>query len=778
MHEVVGQPRPIRDAALKVSGRKPYVADLRLPGMLHAALVLSPHAHARVRAIDASAAKAAPGVHAVVTYEDAPRRAYNGAARMVDLPARADELVLTGEPLFVGDAVAAVAAETEEQARAAAKLVRVEYEELPAVLSIDEALAPGAPLVHPDMPGNVVCTMQAGDAEATEAALAAASHVVEGTFTTPPIHQAAIECHVAVADWDPMGDLTLWCPSQNSYATRLIVSQTFGLPESRVRVVAPGIGGAFGGKLEVTIEPIAVLLSRACGRPVRLELNRREDIMATRVRHGSWCRVRLGYGDDGVISAMDFQMRTNTGAYTGSATNVGGALMHKVMMAYRAPYVHVSSTPVYTNTVTAGAMRGYGSPQIYFGFQRLVNRIARERGLDVAEVQRRNMVEPDACLPWGGGALGNPRPLDCLARVRKLVGWDEALAEQEASRARGGDVAVGVGLALGVHGNNCYGVHRDCTTPVLTMTEDGSAILHTGAHEMGQDTTGSQASIVSEVLGLPLERVGVVSGDTDATMWHIGDYSSRGAFVVCAAAKRVAELMAAELRAAAGRMLGVASDEVGLGGGCARVLADPARSLSLAEVCTHVQAHEHRELAVSVTYDAPRSAASYGVHAAVVEVSRSTGKVRVRRYAAVHDVGFVLNPLAIEGQLQGGVHMGLGYALSEGITFDAKGAPKQLKLGRVGLRRATEMPDELVCDFVCADGGEPGGPWGAKALGECPVVPVAPCVVNAICNALDVEIDDLPATPERVLAAVERARAGDVKSGGASSSGVPSGRGE
>lgn len=747
---VIGEPRPIRDAASKVCGRKAYVADMSLPGMLWGKLLLADRPHARVVEVDASAARAMPGVRAVVTWEDCPNVRYNSAKRMIDAQVPMTERVLAREVRHVGDRVAAVAADTEEIAAAAVKAIKVVYEDLPAVLTIDEALAEGAPAVHGET--NVVGVLQEGDADIAEH-LAACPHVVEGSFSTPPIHQGAIEPHCAIADWDAEGKLSIWAPCQNAFAFRVILAEIYGLPMNRIRVVAPAIGGGFGGKLEMTIEPVAALLSREAGRPVKMVLTRAEAIVATRVRHGSQTRVRMGFDDKGTMLALDVDCETNTGAYAGSAFNVAGALMENPFMLYKTPHVHVRVRPVYTNTIPAGAMRGYGGPEVYFATERMVDRAAREIGMDPAEMRAKNVIGPDA-TDDEGNSRGNPRPADCLARALELIGYDRARAEAARRSAADERYAWGVGLSVGSHGNNCYGVHRDSSSPMIKMNEDGSCVLYTGSHEMGNDTLGTQAAIVSEIVGVPVPQVGIVASDTDTVLWHIGDYASRGTFVVCAAVKQAAELMAAEVRREAGSLLGVDAEKVVLADGRAWPEGEPERAATLCEVMTHCQAVSRRELVVHTTYEAPKGVCSYGAHAAVVRVDRQTGEVAVERYAAVHDVGRVLNPLMLAGQLEGGVAMGLGYALAEQVSYKGDGKPKEKSFKQCGMLRSTSMPSELLVDFVCADGGEPEGPWGAKALGECPVVPVAPCIANAVRDAVGIEPDHLPVSPQRVLEAL------------------------
>lgn len=749
---MIGEGKPIEDAAWKVTGRKQYVADMKVPQMAYGKILYSTIPHGSIIRIDTSKAEALPGVLAVADYRNSPMTPYNSAKRFIGQQVISNETIFAQRCRFVGDRVAAVAAESEEIAAKAIRLIEVEYEPLPFVTDIPSAIQEDAYPVHEG--GNVITGMEThcGDAEA---AFAKCDHVIEDTYTTPPIHHAAIEPHAVLADWGPDGKLTVYSANQNCFAFRVILSDIFGLPMNRIRVCAPAIGGAFGGKLEMTIEPVAAVLSKMAGRPVKIVLSRRETMMATRVRHGSLSHVKTGFDDDGRIRAMEFKIYTNTGGYASSALNVAGALMHKVFLAYRIPDMKITSIPVYTNTETAGAMRGYGSPQIYFGMQRQINEMAGILGKDPAEIQRINMVRPDSRNPASGEPIGNPRPLDCLEKALRLSDYEKALVRQRKSKEAGGPLRVGVGIALGVHGNNCFGVHRDNTSPMIKMNEDGTCLLYTGSHDMGTDTVGMQKQIIAEILGITVDRIAAVTADTDSCLWHIGDYSSRGVFVVGEAAVKAAEKMKTLLLEEAGKYFGVEPEEICLRDNRAWVKKDPEKSADLKEIMIYCQSVSNRELCVHETYEAIRGAASYGVHIAEAEVDIRTGKVRIRKYTAVHDVGNILNPMMIEGQLQGAVQMGIGYALSEGMHWDSKGQPGPLTLKKCGVLRADQMPDQLITDFVTGKGGEPGGPFGAKALGECPVVPAAPAVVNAICNALDIELRDLPASPERILHALK-----------------------
>lgn len=746
----IGKRVPIRDAASKVTGRKIYVGDMKLPGMLYAKVLFSPKAHARIKSIDTSRAESLPGVRAVATYKNTPQTRFNSALRFIEHKIPNTERIFDDTVRFVGDRVAAVAADTLEIAQEAVKLIQVEYEELPVMMTVEEAIKEDAYPIHEG--GNIVgqAHVEAGD---VDKAMEECDYVFEDRFTTQPIHHAAVEPHVAIADWSYDDKLTIYSPSQNTFGFRVILSQIFNLPYNRIRMSAPAIGGAFGGKLEMTVEPVAAVLSKMTRRPVKLEYTRRECIFGTRVHHGSIACIKTGFMKDGRIHAVDMKFYNDTGAYATSALNVSGAMSHKVFKAYKIENMRFHVNPVYTNTIVAGAMRGYGSPQAYFGLERQINKIANFLHMDPAWLQEINMVDPDSLDPCFHKPHGNPRPKDCLRRAKELIHYEDICKEQEESRD--GRYRIGVGVALGVHGNNCFGAHRDVTTLMLKMNEDGTCILYSGSHDMGNDNVGMQKQVVSEVLGIPLDKIDTVEADTDACLWHLGDYASRGTYVVGMAAKKAAESMKKELQKEASDLLEIDPEQVELYDDRAWDSTQEGRSVSIAEVMLHCQRDSMRELCCSETHPAPRGPSSYGVHIAKVQVDTETGKTKVLEYSAVQDVGRVINPLALEGQLAGAIHMGLGYGLLENITYDAEGNPQETCFKQYQLLSASDMP-KLYMDFVAEGEGEPGGPYGAKSLGECPVVPCAPAVVNAICNAIGAEIDSLPANPEAVLRALGR----------------------
>ena len=726
----IGESTPIRDAALKVTGRKMYVGDMKLHGMLYGEIVFSKVAHAKIRSIDTSAAEALPGVRAVVCYKNAPDTLYNSAVRFYEHQIPDMERVFDDTVRFVGDRVAAVAADTPAIAKKAAGLIKVEYDPLPVYLDPEEAMKEGAYPIHGDK--NAITTMvhNAGD---LEKGFAEADRIFEDRYTTQPIHHCAIEPHVTLADYDFTGKLTVYTSCQNTFGYRIILSRIFKMPMSKIRVVTPAIGGAFGGKLEMTIEPVAALLSMKAGRPVKLTLSRQACIDSTRTRHASVVYLKTGVKNDGTIVAQDVRIITNTGAYATSALNVLGALSHKVFKVYKIPNMRFTGIPVYTNTPIAGAMRGYGSPQAFFGQQRQFQKIAKALGMSLVDLQMKNLVDPEDSDPMGF-KLGNPRPKDCVRRGVELMKNWKPLDDE------GGKYAIGVGMAVGAHGCGCFGAHRDQAAVMIKMNEDGTLTYFTGTHDMGNGSVTAQTQVISNTLKLPLSSITTMEADTDACPWQLGDYSSHGIFVVASAAKKCAESVVADLIHQASLMLSKPEEDLEICEEGIRVKST-GETAPLSDVIVYSQDKSHHEIICQETYPMPNGPSAYGAHFARVKVEKATGKVIATDYVAVHDVGKVINRMGIEGQLQGGIQMGLGYALCEGLKFDENGRNIYNNFRKYKMFTADQMPSIQV-DFI--EELEPNGPYGAKSIGEAAVVPANPAVMNAVCDALGKEIDSSP----------------------------------
>lgn len=738
---MIGKRLPIRDAALKVTGQLRYVDDLKFPHMLHAKVLFSTVAHGRIKSINTEKAEAMEGVRAVVCYKNAPDALFNSCGEEID--GIKTERIFDNTIRYLGDKVAAVAADTKQLAEKALRLIEVEYEPLPVLLDPEEAMKPDAYPIHPD--GNIFETvrLKAGD---VEQGMAQADHVFEDRYTLPAIHHSAIETHTAIATYESNGKLTVYSPCQDTFSHRLNLTRIFGLPMSKVRVVTPAIGGGFGGKIDMVVEPVAALLAIKTGRPVKLTYSRKEDIISSRTRHQMIVTLKTGVKNNGTIVAQDMKVIVNAGAYAGGTSSIVWAMSSKYFKNHKTPNLRFTGYEVYTNTQIAGAMRGFGSPQEFFAQQRQINSIAAALNIPVIDMQLKNLVEPDGVDQRDGTPYGNARPIDCVKKGMELFGWEKGLAEQNASSGR---YRIGVGMAVAAHGNGVYGVRPDTTGIILKMNEDGSIVLFTGTNEMGNGAVSLQVQLVSEILGISPERVECVQADTDATMWNMGDYSSRGTFVSGHAAVKVAEKIRRMLLEEAGQLLEEPAHTL-----CLRdngVHAPSGKSASLQEVMAYAKRVHQRDIAYADTFASNALAVSYGAHFAKVRVDTETGKIEVLAYTAVHDVGKALNPMSVEGQIEGAVQMGVGYALSEGIEWDEKGKVKNSTFRSYHILNATEMPPIRI---GLVEEIEDSGPYGAKSIGECSVVPSAPAVINAVSNAVGREFNALPVNPENVLEAL------------------------
>lgn len=740
---MIGQDIPIRDAAMKVTGELKYTADLEFSRMLHAKVLFSPVAHAKIKRIDTSQAEALAGVHAVVCYLNAPDTAYNSCGEEID--GDKTERIFDDTVRYVGDKVAAVAADTVKIAEQAVKLIQVEYEELPFYTDPKEALKEDAYPIHGD--SNIIFPVDMGAGD-LDAGFAAADYIYEDTYSTPAIHHSAIETHTSIATYESSGKLTVYTPSQDVFGNRKNLARIFGLPMSKVRVVNPGMGGGFGGKIDIVTEPVTALLAMKTGHPVKLIYNRREDIVSSRTRHAMEIRVKTGVKKDGVITAQDMDVIINAGAYAGGTMSVVWAMSGKFFKNHKTPNIRFRATPVYTNTPIAGAMRGFGSPQEFFAQQAQMNKIAKDLGISMIDMQLKNLVEPDGIDQRNGQRHGNARPIDCVKQGMELFGWENAIKEQTQSQAANGRFRIGVGMAAATHGNGVYGVCPDTTGVMLKMNEDGSIVMFTGVSDMGNGSVTTQTQAVAEELGISRDRIACVQSDTDATLYDLGNYSSRGTYVSCGAAVKVATQIKEELLIEAAQLLNEEKKNLKLANNAVYVKSNPNKKASLEEVVTHAKSVNQRDICCSDTFASYALAMSYGAHFVKVSVDTETGAVKVLDYAAVHDVGKALNPMNLEGQIEGAVQMGLGYALSEGLILDEKGKVKNTTFKQYHIMNANEMPPIKI---GMIEEVEPTGPYGAKSIGECSVVPSAGAIANAVANAIQCEVHQLPLKPDRIL---------------------------
>ncbi len=750
-HPYIGANVPIAQAALKATGQMMYTADMKLPHMLHAKVLFSTRPHARIVNIDTTRAEALPGVRAVITHKNTPNRYYNSCGEVLN--EFMTEQLFSPVVRYVGDKVAAVAADTEKIAEAALKLIDVTYEDLPVYYDPELALDENAYAIHDhgDLErGNLILTVAQSSGD-VDRAMEQADRVFSGVYECPAIHHGAMETHASLAVFDAEGMLTVYTPSQDTFAMRRNLATIFDLPMSKVRVSVPAIGGAFGGKIDLTTEPIAAALAIKTCRPVRLVYNRTEDICSTRNRHAMRLYLRTGVMNDGTIVAEDMRAFVNAGAYASGTTSVVWAMCGRLFKVHRCPNVRFVGYPVITNTTIGGPMRGFGSPQLFFAQQRQMNTISKALGIDMLELQRKNLTTQQGADPRNQQPHGNARPIDCLNRAAERIDYSEACREQlESENAR---YRIGVGIGVGAHGNGMYGVKADITGLMLKMNCDGTCVLFTPSNEMGNSSVTLQKQMVAETLGMRLSDIDCVEADTRLTPYQLGDYSSRGTFVSGHGALKIATSMQKLLAEVAGRMLEVSAESLRFADRAA--IAADDRRVSLEEIVLYSRDHDQKELMCAESFASQAGVMSYGAHIAKVRVDTETGEVKVLSYAAIHDVGKAINPLSVTGQIEGALQMGFGNALSEDMGVDERtGAVKNRTLKRYKMLYAGDMPKELTVEVL--DSFEPAGPFGAKSIGECSVVPTLSAIGNAIANAIDAEVNSLPITKEKILEAIAK----------------------
>ena len=746
--DVVGKSTPKLDGPDKVTGRTCYLHDLELPRLAHGKILRTRLPHARIVSIDTSRARVLPGVLAVLTGADVEPRPFGFAKDQVALK--------RGKVRCIRDEVAAVAAATAAIAEEALALIQVEYEELPAVFDPLAALEPGAPLVHDERSTNLHDLRYRFNHGDVEGALAAAAAVVEDTYRLNFVTPACLGTMVAVADWDPAGNLTMWSTTQVPFLYQRDLSEALGIGGDRVRVMQPPVGGNFGRGLDIyPIDVIAALLARVARRPVKIEFDRLEEFIACPTREPCAIRLRTAADRDGRLLARDAHVTIDGGAYTSWGSTTPYVMLSTVAGLYRVPNVRFDTTIVYTNNPYSGSMRGYGNPESTFAVESQMDDLADRLGIDRLELRRRNLSKPGDVNPQQfvltSFAMG-----ECLDAVADEIRRDPPPPRPGQKR--------GVGYAGMFHVGGGARIYRsDGCGAIVKLDDFGKVTLITGASEIGQGSETVLAMIVAETLGVPLERVDVVNSDTSVRPWDVGTHASRTTFVAGNAARLAAEKVRAQLLAIAEGQLEEPAAALDVKGGWVVVKRDPRRRLPYEAVARAGHFRDGgRVLVAEAFYDPPTAmldkdfqgnvSAAYtsAFQAALVDVDPETGRVTVRKVVSAHDVGRALNPAAAEGQVHGGIHMGLGYALSERLVVEQGQVVSQTFMD-YALFKADDMPDIVVRLIESIDAE---GPFGAKGLGESGVIPVAAAVRNAIKDAIGVRFYELPLTPERVHAAL------------------------
>ena len=729
--------RPVRpDGVEKVTGKAIYGPDYAAPGMLQGAVLRSLHPHARIRSIDTRKAEALAGVKAVVTGQDFPQAADKlvaGAESASNLRWVAQKCMAIGKVFYEGQAVAAVAATSHAVAEAALKLIEVDYEVLPHVIAIEDALAADAPVLHDDVftqglaekpakPSNAAMrfAIERGDAKA---AIAGAAATFTGRFTLQPVHQGYIEPHACVAQWNADGQAQIWCSSQGQFAVRAMTAGILQIDIASLRVHPLEIGGGFGGKTTVYLEPVAMLLSRKAGRPVRLTMKRTDILRSTGPAPGAVIDITLGAAADGAVIGAEIELKYHGGAFPGANevySGVGGALGH-----YRVPNATIVGWNVLSNIPTIHAYRAPGAPQINFAVESAMDELAARLGIDPIELRLKNIVHP-------GDPSASGVPLGA-------IGYAETLEAARAHPHWSAPVAAGQGrgVACGFWGN--YG---GPSTASVKLGEEGSVLVTEGSPDIG-GSRASMAIMAAETLGVAYDKVRVTIADTSSIGFSMVTGGSRTTFATGKAVIQATEGVIEQLRDRAARTWGVTADEVCWEDGAA-VHGD--QRLTLAQIAAKTGT-TGGPISAEAVVDPHDFLPGFGVHICDTEVDRETGHVLVTRYTVVQDVGRAIHADYVEGQLQGGAVQGIGWALNEAYVYDKAGRLDNAGFLDYRMPVASDMP---MIDTVMVEVPNPAHPFGVKGVGEVPIVPPLAAVGNAVSRATGIRMHDLPISPDRV----------------------------
>ncbi len=763
--KVVGKPETKVDAVKLAKGNPAFVDDIEMRGMLYARLLTSPHAHARIRDIDDSAALALPGVRAVIHYKNVARVKYASGGQSYPNPPPHDQVSFDNKVRYVGDRVAAVAADTLAIAEAALKLIDVDYEVLPAVFDEREAIQPGAPIIHDetdtegihDAAHNLVHHIYAELGDVGQG-LAAADHVFEHTYYTHQVQQAPIEPHIAISWWDADERLVIRTSTQVPFHVRRMVAPLLGLPVGRIRVIKPRIGGGFGVKQEMLIEDIVGHLTIATGRPVRLELTRAEEFHSSRTRHPETITYKTGVMADGTLHSMEMIVLGNTGAYGTHGLTVLTVSGLRGLSSYNCPNRKFDCKVVYTNLPVPGAYRGYGGPQALFALESHMDEIAHTLGLDPIEFRRKNWVQAGDTLPMavllGEGEKKTvvDAPViqscgldECFVQGMAAIGWERKNDPDWRVVPGKPHVRRGLGAAMGMHGTAIPGL--DMGGAAIKINDDGSFNVTVGATDLGTGSDTILAQMAAEVLGVPLSDVVIYSSDTDMTPFDTGAYASSTTYISGTAVMRAAEALAEQIRERAALMLEL-DEWADIRLENRQAIAPDGRAVTMERIALHsLHQHDQRQLMATASYVSSASPPPFAGQFAEVEVDTETGQVTVTKLVMAVDAGIAINPLTAAGQVEGGMVQALGYGHCEEMVYDAEGRMLNPAFGPYHIYRADEMP---YLKAILVQTHEPTGPFGAKAIAEIPKDGVAPAIANAVFDATGARLRRIPFTPQRV----------------------------
>jgi CO/xanthine dehydrogenase Mo-binding subunit len=756
------------DYQTKVTGRAQYLADMQVPGMCYGKILRSPFPHARIRRIDAAKALKVAGVVAVLTRDDL---VHDQGIEPYYGPVFKDQTIVATEKVrHVGDPVAAVAALTVDAAEEALKLIEVDYEELPAVLDVHEALKTGATLVHESVKvpasgfadlaeitpveGTNVCTHFKLDRGDIQKGFAEADRVFEDVFTLPATQHSFLETHACIASAEPGGRITVWATTQNPFVVRTQLANIFKVPVAKVRVIVPYLGGGYGGKVYPKVEPITVALARKAGRPVRVILSR-EEVFYTITKHAAVIRMKTGVKNDGTLVARQCEIHLDTGAYAEIGPRVAKKSGYTAAGPYRIPNLKIDSYSVYTNKPPAGAFRGFGVSQSAWAVESQMDIIAAALRIDPLELRKKNGYnEGDRFVT--DERLHAVGLKECLDGVAKSIGWeDRSFKSSKVQSSTGSNLRRGKGLACMIKAT----ITPSVSCAVVKLNEDASLAIYSGTVEMGQGSETVLAQIAGKELGISMSKIQVLGVDTDVVPYDLTTSSSRSTFHMGKAVQLASQNILHQLKQIAAAEYGVPEEKISFADGKIRL---PESELDYAEVMFKRFGMQGGTLvgdgqvktSVKDEFGEKSTSAFWflAAGAAEVEVDTDTGKCRLIKYASAVDVGKALNPLGCRQQLNGAAITGIGQALFEEIAYD-NGQLINPNLVDYVLPSLGDMPAEI--DAICVETPDRNGPFGAKGIGESALIPVAPAIANAIYDAVGVRIKDLPIKAEKIYLAME-----------------------
>lgn len=748
---VVGKRLPRPDAVEKATGAARYTIDIKLPNMLIGKVLRSPYAHAKIRSIDTSRAEGVAGVAAVVTIEDVPRTPFNRSmadAILVNPEGELrDQYIFDRRVRFVGDTVAAIAASDADIAEEALSLIDVDYEVLPAVFDPIEAMKTDAPRIHDFAERNIAMhigdSFTSGDAEK---GFQEADFVVEATFRTSKQKVCHIEPTACVAALDSNGRLTVWSPGQHAFPFRKKISELFNIPEGKIRWRTPHVGGAFGNGQSLRAEPICIALALKTGKPVKLEYTGEEDFVATETRQPFIQVGKMGVMRDGTITALEMRVISNAGAYFSHSGNTTAVDLCMFKSLYRCSNVTCDANIVYTNTPVSGGHRGYGTPQAMFVLEQLVDMAAEKIGMDPLDFRLRNLKkvgDPSwiPSIPIESSALE-----DCIRRGGEEFGWKERRRERKE-----GVLKRGTGMAVMMYISSAYPLYFEQGNVIIKLNGDGSANLIVSACDFGQGILAALAQIAAEELGLCAEDIHVTSGDTDTTLYDLGQFASRSCYILGNAVIEASRKVKERLLDQAAIMLDESAPSLDIKDRRIFVKTSAEKGISVAEVAKKAfySSGKHETIASQSTWKPTANPNPSQAVFAEVEVDTESGDVKILKVVVVHDIGRAINPNTVEGQLEGAVVQSIGYAITEDFKINQmNGVLDSNSLTDYKIPSFLDIPEIKV---ILIEEPTPSGPFGAKSVGESGAIGVLPAIYNAVYDAVGVRFTEMPMTAERIL---------------------------